>query len=126
MSSQDFPQVPEQGDAANLRGHVMIDEHQQKVGKVTDVIYDDGGHARWAVVDPGVLRAEHFVPVEGSYVADDGTVVVPFGKDMVTSAPKVPRDHVLEPEVERQLEDHYELGTGARGRPDFGDAPTTD
>jgi PRC-barrel domain len=133
MSSQDFPPDPmdEQPTAAetghqgsSLRGHVMIDDRQQKLGTVTDVLYDETGDARWAVVDPGMMRSEHFVPVEGSYVADDGTVVVPYGKDQVKTAAKAPRDHVLPAEVERELEEHYEVGHGRSGPSDF-DAPPT-
>lgn len=134
MPSDDFPrdptnEYPDAADAAghggSLRGHVMIDDRQQKVGTVSDVLYDDSGDARWAVVDPGPLRSEHFVPVEGSYVADDGTVVVPYGKDQVKSAAKAPRDHVLPADVERELEEHYEIGHAPEGPSDFDGPPTT-
>lgn len=133
MSNQGFPQdpmadpmdrAPESG-GHTLRGHVMIDDRQQKLGTVSDVLYDERGDARWAVVDPGPLRSEHFVPVEGSYVADDGTVVVPYGKDQIKAAAKAPKDHVLEPEVERELVEHYELEMTHPGRTDFDSPPNT-
>jgi hypothetical protein len=135
MSSQDIPRDPtnESPDTAetvgherSLRGHIVIDDRQQKVGTVSDVLYDESGDARWAIVDPGPLRPEHFVPVEGAYVADDGTVVVPYGKDQVKSAAKAPRDHVLPADVERELEEHYEVGHGRQGRSDFDAPPPTD
>lgn len=133
MSSDDFPRDPtdeypddRRAQDASLRGHVMIDDRQQKVGTVTDVIYDESGDARWAVVDPGPLRSEHFVPVEGSYVADDGTVVVPYGKEQVKTAAKAPRDHLLPADVERELEEHYEIGHTRQGPSDFDTPPPTD
>jgi len=49
------------------------------------------------------------VPVEGAVVTDDGQVVVPYAKDHVKAAPKVARDHVLPHDLERELEEHYEL-----------------
>ncbi len=92
-----------------LTGHVVLDDQHQKVGTVSDVLYDERGAAHWAVVDPGPMRAEKFVPVEGAVVTDDGQVVVPYAKDHVKAAPKVARDHVLPHDLERELEEHYEL-----------------
>ena len=66
--------------------------------------------ARWAVVDPGPMRAEKFVPVEGAYVTEGGDMVIPYAKDQVKHAPKASRDHVLDSGTESQLETHYELG----------------
>ena len=93
----------------SLTGHVVVDDHHQKVGTVSDVLYDERGEARWAVVDPGPLRAEKFVPVKGSYVTAGGEVVVPYGKDQVKHAPKAGRDHVLDSRTASVLAEHYEV-----------------
>jgi sporulation protein YlmC with PRC-barrel domain len=101
-------------DAAvpSLTGHPVLDEHHMKVGTVSDVVYDDAGNPRWAVVDPGPLRHEKFVPVAGSYVTESGELVIPYDKGQVKHAPKAPRDHVLDSRTEHVLEDHYEVSSG--------------
>lgn len=101
-------------DPTNLTGHPVVDDHHHKVGTVSDVLYDERGEPRWAVVDPGPLRAEKFVPVEGAYVTDDGDVVLPYGKEVVKQAPKASRDHVLDSRTESELEEHYEVGQPPR------------
>jgi hypothetical protein len=94
----------------NLTGHQVVDDHHERVGTVRDVLYDDSGEPRWAVVDPGVMRAEKFVPVEGSYLTEEGELVIPYGKDQVKQSPKAPRNHVLDSHTELVLEEHYEVG----------------
>jgi hypothetical protein len=93
----------------SLTGHNVLDDHHKKVGTVSDVLYDERGEPRWAIVDPGPLRSEHYVPVQGSYMTHDGDVVIPYAKDQVKTAAKANRDHVLDSTVERELIDHYEL-----------------
>ena len=97
------------GEAVSLTGHEVLDDHHTKVGTVSDVLYDESGEAKWAVVDPGPLRAEKFVPVEGAYVTESGEMVIPYNKDQVKHAPKAPRDHVLDSRTESVLEEHYEV-----------------
>ncbi len=101
---------PDDSQGTILTGHPVVDDRHEKVGIVSDVLYDEQGEPRWAIVDPGVMRAEKLVPVEGSYVTDDGEMVIPYGKDQVKHAPKAPRDHVLDSRTEFVLEQHYELG----------------
>ena len=69
---------------------------------MVDVIYtdpttsDDGSMTpNWLVVDPGLLRAAHYVPIDGSYVTGTGQVVVPWDKRWIKSAPKANGDHLL-------------------------------
>ena len=103
-------------------GHEVIDEQGNHVGRVTDVIYDDadvgqppagdGGIGRaptWLVVDPGLLRAAHYLPVAGSYRTADGTIVTPWDKDWVKSATKASRDHILTRAQRDELLSHYAL-----------------
>ncbi len=89
-------------------GHTVIDQHNQRVGKVTDVIYDDQRDAPdWLIVDPGILRSERVVPVEGSYTSDEGSIIIPYDKRWVMSAEKAPGQHVLTEVDTRQLDAHY-------------------
>jgi hypothetical protein len=92
-----------------LSGHEAYDEQQHKLGTVTDVIYDEGGEPRWAVVNPGMLHRERYVPVDGSFMTDSGDVVLAYSKDIIKSAKAANRDHILDPQLERALEDHYAL-----------------
>jgi hypothetical protein len=91
------------------RGHRVVDDHHRPIGKVTDVIYDETGIAKWAVVSPGVFRAEHFLPLDNTYLSLEGNLVVPFDKRTVSRSPKAERDHVLSPITERALEQYYQL-----------------
>jgi len=100
------------GATTSLTGHPVLDDHHTKVGTISDVVYDESGSPRWAVVDPGPLRSEKFVPVEGSYLTESGEIVIPYGKDQVKHAPKAPRDHILDRETEHVLEEHYEVSFG--------------
>ena len=91
------------------RGHRVVDDHHRPIGKVTDVIYDDAGIPKWAVVSPGVFRAEHFLPLDKTYLSLEGNLVVPFDRRTVARSPKAERDHVLSPVTERALEQYYQL-----------------
>jgi hypothetical protein len=95
-------------------GHQVLDERGDELGRVVDVIYtdpasrDDGAMVpNWLVVDPGRLRAAHYVPIEGSYVTEAGQVVVPWDKRWVKSAPKANGDHLLSHGQIVELEQHY-------------------
>jgi hypothetical protein len=94
-------------EALQVAGHTARDAHGAKVGTVTDVLFGADGHARWAIVDPGLLRRSHYAPLSGAYQTDDGDVVLPIDGSMLKRAPAASRDHVLTPEVEAELEAHY-------------------
>ena len=97
-------------DQPALTNHEVVDRHNQHVGKVTDVIFDDRDfRPRWTTVKTGVLRGEHLAPMEGSYVSEDGVLVLPFDKDQVAHAPKPPRDHVLTPTIATEAAEYYDL-----------------
>ena len=97
------------GDAPGLlAGHAVVDTRLARVGKVTDVLFDDrAAEPRWAVVKTGILSGEHFVPLDHTYVDLEGRLVVPLNKSNIKRAPRVPRDHVLTPEAQRELRDYY-------------------
>lgn len=112
----DFHPDIDSTEQAVYTGHDVIDEQGNKLGKVTDVIYDDTAETvdetrrpSWLVVDPGMLRAAHYVPVAGSYRTADGTIVTPWDKDWVKAALKAGHDHVLTREERDELTAHYAL-----------------
>jgi hypothetical protein len=96
------------------RGSDVLDPEQRLIGTIDDVVYDVDGQPVWAVVELGLLRSAHYVPVAGGYLAETGTFVVPYDKRTVKAAPKARRDHVLDRNVESQLIEHYELSAGGR------------
>ena len=96
------------------RGHSVIDQDRHMIGTIDDVLYDAEGSPTWAIVDVGLLRASHFVPIEVGYTADDGAFVVPFDKQTVTSAPKADRSHTIDPATETELRQYYGISRRAR------------
>ena len=93
------------------RGHDVVDSDNRLIGTIEDVIYDPSGEPTWAIVDLGLLHAAHYLPVASGYLTEDGTFVVPYDKRTVKAAPKAHRDHVLEPDTEIELLQHYELAS---------------
>jgi hypothetical protein len=91
------------------RGSDVLDPEQRLIGTIDDVVYDDQGHPMWAVVQLGLMKSAHYVPVASGYLAETGKFVVPYDKRTVKAAPKARRDHVLDRSVETQLIRHYEL-----------------
>lgn len=100
-------------------GHKVVDQHDREIGTVTDVAYDDdaataGGAAErptWLVVDPGMLRAAHWMPAAGTYRSADGRIVTPWDRELVKHAPKATDDHVVTPRLAHELERHYEVSS---------------
>jgi hypothetical protein len=93
-----------------LSGHRVIDPQLQPVGEVTDVLYDEREQTpRWAVVKTGLLRGEHYVPLEHAYLDQDGHLVVAHDRAAIKRAPRARRDHVLTREIARELRDYYNV-----------------
>jgi hypothetical protein len=59
------------------------------------------------------LGREHVAPLDGSYVADDGRVVLGHNRATVKQAPTAPHDHVLTRELEAEVARHYGLADAA-------------
>lgn len=95
--------------ATQFRGHDVVDPENRLIGTIDDVMYDQLGEPTWAVVNLGLLKSSHYIPVASGYLAENGTFVVPYDKRTVKTAPKAPRDHVLDPDVEIKLQEHYEV-----------------
>ena len=89
-----------------LTGRTVLDSRAARVGKVTDVLFDDDS-PDWAVVKTGLLGGEHFVPLEHTYVDEDGHLVVPLEKADIKRAPRAGRDHVITSQSRHQLRDYY-------------------
>ena len=85
----------ENNEAFHATGCTAVDDHGERIGNITDVIYDLDGEPRFAVVKPGMLRRERIAPLEGAYHTDEEHVVLPLPKDVVLSGPVAPRDHVI-------------------------------
>lgn len=109
MNSEQFPT-----ETTTYAGHDVLDEKGHKIGKVTDVVYDDRRSdaadtmtPTWMVVDPGMMRASHYVPVEGTYRSQGDEIIVPWDKEWLKSAPKASGDHILTDSQRDELEQHY-------------------
>jgi len=104
----DSSSEPNDAEARNmtLTGRTVLDMRAARVGKVTDVLFEDGS-PDWAVVKTGPLSGEHFVPLEHTYVDEDGRLVLPHEKADIKRAPRVGRDHLITPQSRHQLRDYY-------------------
>lgn len=88
----------------------IIDPTGEKVGKVTDVLYDDAGLGpAWLVVKPGLFKSEHYVPAQGASLDGDDLVVIRYDAETVRSSPKATSDHTLSTAARSMLRDHYQL-----------------
>jgi hypothetical protein len=93
----------------NYRGHDVVDPDHRLIGTISDVLFDQQGEAEWAVVDLGLLRSAHYLPVASGCMSESGEFVVPFDKQIVKGAPKADRRHFMDASTEGQLVSHYEL-----------------
>jgi hypothetical protein len=84
----------------------VVDEHHERIGKVTDVLYGEGDQPTWATVKTGLL-AERLAPLDRAYLTEDGTVVLPYDRGTIAHAPNAPRDHVLTPDVREEVTDYF-------------------
>jgi hypothetical protein len=96
----------------SFSGHTVLDQAGDKVGPVIDLISDRSTlEPRWMVVDIGLLKTSHLVPVDGCYRTEDGDIVVPFSKDLLKHSPKTTGDHILTPEDENEAKAYYGLAS---------------
>ncbi|MDH3250059.1 MAG: PRC-barrel domain-containing protein [Acidimicrobiia bacterium] len=93
---------------SGLVGRIVVDLRHEPIGKVVDVIFEDSGSApKVGVVDPGLFRSSRYVPLARFGRTGDGRIVLPFEAEVVRSAPKAPKEHIVTPELEDLLADHY-------------------
>ncbi len=94
--------------APTFTDHDVLDEKGERIGKVVDLISDSSTlEPRWLVVDPGVLRSSHMLPVEGSYRTEAGDIVTCFSKDLVMHAPHAPKDRAVSRSFEQEVSGYY-------------------
>jgi sporulation protein YlmC with PRC-barrel domain len=95
----------------NVYTHLeVIDRGGQKVGTVSDVVSDTATlEPRWLVVDIGMMKTSHYLPVEAVQRNDDGQLIIPFDKETVKAATKPNKGHVLTAEDDRELREHYRM-----------------
>jgi hypothetical protein len=101
--------TPGSSGSASYRGHDVVDSTHRLIGTISDVVYDDAGDPQWAVVDLGLLRSSHYLPVSAGYLSESGEFVVPYDKKVVKAAPRADRSHVVDSSVTRAIRLHYEL-----------------
>jgi uncharacterized protein YrrD len=95
-------------DSEEFRDRRVVDEHGDDLGKVTDVIYDAATNRPiWLVVDAGILHADHYMPVAGTYRSEEGNIVSPYDKETVHHATKASKQHVMTHETEHELYSYY-------------------
>jgi sporulation protein YlmC with PRC-barrel domain len=97
-----------------MQHDTLLDEHGNRVGMVTDVIYDDETQApRFLVVKPGRFRPERYVPTARTYRSDRGQVVVECDRRVVQTAPKARGAHqeALDHHLRHEIEAHYGVDT---------------
>ena len=99
----------EHSSESSLVGRMVIDLRHEPIGKVVDVIFEDGAAAdpRYAVVQTGVLRTSRYVPVREFSRTGDGRIVVPFDAEKVKSGPKAAKDHIVSNDLEHRMAEHY-------------------
>lgn len=99
-----------EGLVTDFIGHEVLDEHGLHLGTVTDVVESpQDGHPEFLVVDPGLIRPAHYVPIEGSYHTDEGKVVVPWDKHWVKTAPRATGEHQPSEHDRQELLRHYSV-----------------
>lgn len=98
-------------NSEGLTDRDVIDPAGEKVGKVTDVIFDEVELERpaWLVVNPGLFKAEHYVPAIGATPEGDDRVVIPYDLELVKTSPKATNDHAMTSVIRDVLRDHYRL-----------------
>jgi len=97
--------------ARTLAGKTMMGAGGEKLGKI-DTLYADreDGDPTFATVQTGAFGGKtHFVPLNQATLSGD-SVTVPYGKDLVNSAPNIDPDAELEPAEEQRLYSHYGVG----------------
>lgn len=99
-------------DPRNLIGRKAFDRNGTKIGTIDEVYLDDAtGAPEWAAIRTGLFSRDAFVPLEPSELGEDGTVRIPFDRDLIKDAPDFGVGRHLSPEQELQLYHHYGLDT---------------
>jgi sporulation protein YlmC with PRC-barrel domain len=78
-------------DRAQITGSTVIDCYGDRVGKASDVVFDDYTmEPTWVLVEyGGIMKHRTAVPYERLYVGESGDVVLESDKSSVKDAPRV-------------------------------------
>ena len=91
-------------------GHTVVDSAGDKVGKVSNLYFDDeSGQPEWLAISTGLFGTKSsFVPLQGA-TADGDQLVIAWEKAKVKDAPQVEdeADGYLSPEEEQRLYSYY-------------------
>ena len=134
--------MPTIEDVKTWRGNAAIGPDENKLGTVEDIYLDqETGEPEWVALKTGMFGSKlSFAPLAQARLEGD-TVVLPYEKDQIKSAPRVEADGALSQEEEAELYRHYGLdytetrsdsGLPAGGTEDRGEVghdvsgPTTD
>jgi len=134
--------VPTIEDVKTWRGNAAVGPDANKLGTVEDIYLDqETGEPEWVALKTGMFGGKlSFAPLAEARL-DGDTVVLPYEKEQIKSAPRVEADGELSQEEEAELYRHYGLdytetrsdtGLPAGGNDDRGDVghdvsgPTTD
>jgi hypothetical protein len=90
-------------------GHRLDDAGGAKVGRIVGLIAGQGAEPGWLQTKIGRLGHVTAVPAADA-VEGAGCVWVPYGRDVIRSAPRVAQHGELKPEAERELRRHYDVG----------------
>jgi sporulation protein YlmC with PRC-barrel domain len=91
-------------------GAPVVDADGVEIGRATQAYLDDQtGEPDWVTVgEPGGHPAPVFVPLRHAAL-DGDRLRVPYSRDVVTEAPRIPAEDHLDVEDEIQLYRHYGL-----------------
>ncbi|MFI2618456.1 PRC-barrel domain-containing protein [Streptomyces sp. NPDC018584] len=99
-------------DPRNLIGRKAFDRNGAKIGTIDEIYLDDAtGAPEWAAIRTGLFSRDAFVPLEPSELTGDGTLRIPFDRDLIKDAPDFGVGRHLSPAQELQLYHHYGLDT---------------
>ncbi len=100
-------------DPAQLNGVTVQDSDGGKIGKVTDVYFDDQtSKPEWAAVKTGMFGGHvSLVPLANAQF-DGEALKVPYNKDQVKNAPHQDPAQELSPQQEAEIFDHYGVAYG--------------
>jgi sporulation protein YlmC with PRC-barrel domain len=90
------------------RGLEVFDRDGERVGKLVEIyVEEETGRPEFALVRTGLFRLRSsFVPIGGAFT-EEGALVVQVEKAEIREAPALAKDTELDPELERQVYEHY-------------------
>jgi uncharacterized protein (TIGR02271 family) len=114
--------MPTTPDVRSWIDQDLVDSHQNKVGRISEVYVDrETGEPKFVAVKTGLLGSKSsLVPIEEGQGHGDH-VAVPYSKDQVKDAPNIDADAELSEAEEQRLYEHYGLQYAAYDGPDHDD-----